>query len=709
MNPKQTSRANRPTVAVPNSTHWANQRSLMPKPAASQAFTTPSSPGKSTLANAGTLAAHQAKETKSPIHAVLSPNVTPRSGARKARVDSTSSTPKRTPHGTPQTSRPTSMIYDQEHDAFGITDLSSSGLKELSSGRKVRSQSLTNDSTGSARSSRPRVPERNIRSGKTTSSAGTPLFFRADDIRPGLASIPSERFVEAGKQGFSRASRIDDNDSIGSFESISPTFCDQRPKFFYLNGAAEPGVPSRHTVELKAKQAVLTSNFTGPNSSPVLRPQRAPSPLKNESVSRRSSLSQAAPRRHTRLVSNEAAAHKQEIRMPEALSTGLPVRSRRSSLNAPEKLGFRRSESNNIADVDSKTRRLSLASSVCSTSLSIGAQSTIDKIPSKDVCSSPPTVLDASHPVVPVHLTGNQSKLEQMNELAANARRERKVLDLEISNSSLLVINRTLERQMRKQNAELRRFRRLGQTGRLSIAPSLRSASKTLSMWSESNNPSGQSTPSFSLEDDEDSDDDEISSLSPSSETSSPNLNPFSPSHAARLRANDTKQLQLHFTRHREMLINSQKLNQSLQRCLDLAGDLIADGKKALEYHVHVATDENRPGRVLLPDELGDDIEVSRQGLLSPGCDGDSRMLWEEREHTNEEVHGEASCEVSHDVQHAPIYDSGKQTQDLEQDISNAEGEDGWDGVKNAEVAFPGGATHRVKEYFASLSQTWGI
>lgn len=59
--------------------------------------------------------------------------------------------------------------------------------------------------------------------------------------------------------------------------------------------------------------------------------------------------------------------------------------------------------------------------------------------------------------------------LDELNELAANARRERKVLDLEITNSSLEAINRTLEREMRKQTAELRRYRRLSRSGRLSI------------------------------------------------------------------------------------------------------------------------------------------------------------------------------------------------------------------------------------------------
>jgi hypothetical protein len=55
---------------------------------------------------------------------------------------------------------------------------------------------------------------------------------------------------------------------------------------------------------------------------------------------------------------------------------------------------------------------------------------------------------------------------------AANARRERKVLDLEISNSSLLAINRQLEREVRRQKTEIRRFRRLSRAGRLTSSGS---------------------------------------------------------------------------------------------------------------------------------------------------------------------------------------------------------------------------------------------
>jgi hypothetical protein len=59
----------------------------------------------------------------------------------------------------------------------------------------------------------------------------------------------------------------------------------------------------------------------------------------------------------------------------------------------------------------------------------------------------------------------------QATELVANARRERKVQDLEITNASLEAINRTLERQLRKQTAELRRYQRLSRSGRLSLGP----------------------------------------------------------------------------------------------------------------------------------------------------------------------------------------------------------------------------------------------
>jgi len=189
--------------------------------------------------------------------------------------------------------------------------------------------------------------------------------------------------------------------------------------------------------------------------------------------------------------------------------------------------------------------------------------------------------------------------LEQLNELAANARRERKVLDLEITNSSLAAINRTLEREMRKQTAELRRYRRLSRSGRLSIATSasVRTSSGTISLL-DGSQPSLSDISDEEEEEEEESEDEEDESSEEGS---------LSPSAMAesdlRHRKRDEKRLQLDLSKHQQLLIDSQKMNQSLKRCLGLTEDLIGEGKKALAYKVMV-TDVSLGGRVLLPEEM---------------------------------------------------------------------------------------------------------
>lgn len=204
----------------------------------------------------------------------------------------------------------------------------------------------------------------------------------------------------------------------------------------------------------------------------------------------------------------------------------------------------------------------------------------------------------------------NNVHLQNMNELAANARRERKVLDLEISNSSLLAINRTLEREMRKQNAELRRFRRLSRSGRISLNESCRSVSGgQLSVVSETNdNQSENQAESDGLS--ETSDDD--SALS-DGEIPSPNS---VAEHDAKHRNRDERRFIQDLSKHQQLLIDSQKMSQSIKRCLGRTETLISEARKALEYHVQVS-DVDIGGRVLSADEIGDnDEEIPGQGLL---------------------------------------------------------------------------------------------
>ena len=219
----------------------------------------------------------------------------------------------------------------------------------------------------------------------------------------------------------------------------------------------------------------------------------------------------------------------------------------------------------------------------------------------------------------PTKAAGGQSALEMMNELAANARRERKVLDLEISNSSLLAINRSLEKEMRKQKAELKRLRRMSRAGRFSI-DALGSTLDT-STAKRASDLSDMSE----VEEEQEEEEEEVPSEEEveSSESSFDESVPENSVQAERdeaYRLKDEKRLQLDLAKHRDLLMDSQKMNESLKRCLGWTDQLIKDAQKALDYKVNVS-DVRLGGRVLVTEddeeEDGSDHEEAR-GLLSP-------------------------------------------------------------------------------------------
>ncbi len=342
-----------------------------------------------------------------------------------------------------------------------------------------------------------------------------------------------------------------------------------------------------------------------------------------------------------------------------------------------------------------------------------------------------------------------QSKLDHMNELAANARRERKVLDLEISNSSLLAINRTLEHEMRKQSAELRRLRRRSQPGRRSVARASRSTSHAISILSNSDRVendsdefSDDSSASVSSDGDKDSIDDALEH-SPSSNTSQQPSGSFYASRVSRLRDKDAKRIQLDLARHRQLLVDSQKLNESIKRCLGRTEELIADGKKALDYHVQIGGVETHGGRVLLPDELEDGgIVQHAQGLLSPGVNDKQGMEWELGKERKEDDGDQEECSVGADENH-----ESREAQDetlsspddpaatIDHDLSKvpepntlppdpesppkspARERNSWDHGRaqvrspDEPITTPGlnGGVQGIKEYLAILGPAWGL
>ncbi|QQK43683.1 DNA polymerase kappa [Penicillium digitatum] len=224
------------------------------------------------------------------------------------------------------------------------------------------------------------------------------------------------------------------------------------------------------------------------------------------------------------------------------------------------------------------------------------------------ILSNVSTTSTDTYPSAPL----SPGKSDGPSEAALNARTERKIMDLEISNSSLLAINRTLEREMRQQKAELRRFRRLSRSGRISMAPSTRSSGAALSVTSELDE-GGSEIPNQSQDDMSDiSDEDSTADESISSPGSLVE-------HDSKHRVSDEKHVMLDLARHQEVLVDSQRMNRSLKRCLGWTEELIKEGQRALEYNVHVQ-DVELGGRVLAPEELGEVAESGR-GLLSSSTD----------------------------------------------------------------------------------------
>jgi hypothetical protein len=173
-----------------------------------------------------------------------------------------------------------------------------------------------------------------------------------------------------------------------------------------------------------------------------------------------------------------------------------------------------------------------------------------------------------------------------------NARVERKIQDLEISNSSLMAINRSLEKEVKRQNKELRRFRRLSRAGRLSGLSVTNSLVNDGDGYNEDAGLGSGPLSALSEEDEDDlaSSDDEGDDLSTNSSSSAE-------SDSKKL-AKDSKRLQIDLAKHRDLLVDSQKMNQSLKRCMAWTEDLIREGRRALEYKVNVS-DVKLGGRVL--------------------------------------------------------------------------------------------------------------
>lgn len=603
-----------------------------------------------------------AHEDVTPVKPFVSANVTPRTSSRKSRVGGASSG-NSTPNGTPATA-PTvttrsasALEYAQKEQA--------SLLGHSQPGAYRRPKSVIGGINGHNATPTPRLPLSNIYSPNNASesngSRGTsasPMFFHANDARTAEPQQPQPQL-----------------------QPPPPPQREQKrtPVFFYANGDKDAPVTSssgpspplsalgRTQAETKFFHADSLPDNRG--SPPVLTPPAATSSPEPWSANLRPSEGQQSLRPPSPAKDNIHLSYRKgasQVMRPNLASrnSGLSIisptqshddaneasTSRRTSIGSPA-VRFGHTKSASLSSIDS-TRSLKKPTSPEQPHMTPSPLH-IDKrvVSNASLPDGMPSVPPSPNVTSPA-ATGpaGKSMLDHMNELAANARRERKVLDLEISNSSLLAINRSLEREMRKQKAEIRRFRRMSRAGQ--FAPDAVSHVEEFSaigasdLGDLSDMSEGEEPPEEEEEEEEKDEGEGEGEAEPDAEEDSDSSFDESAMSEAALaerdeahRARDEKRLRWDLEKHRELLVDSQKMNQSLKRCLNWTEELIKDGQKALAYRVRIS-DVHLGGRVLNAEERLDESDSEEEGerahgaLLSPWSPPRTSVAWGEEERT---------------------------------------------------------------------------
>ncbi|KAF2814635.1 uncharacterized protein BDZ99DRAFT_566595 [Mytilinidion resinicola] len=623
---------------MPTDRHHANNtRPLMPTLASNRTAKTPKTPR---LAPSSASAQSNASQTRrpdrsdapgytprdtvprddlsTPVKAFLNNNITPRSSSRKSRVgtNSTQSTPSGTPSGTPTTSRPVSTTggLDTRGQGNALNGLGIYG----SSG--CRPKNLVNGGSGPQNGALARSPA-SYGSDSSGPRENSPMFFHALDSR-----LQDSNPAQKKSAAFFYANGIEDERSPRLSRGPSPPL------------SAIERARSQPQSDIKSHSPILTPPLTTvpeatsyPNPAHNLPSLRPPSPSKESiHLSYRKGASQvirpSISQRPSELSILPAHSY---LGSPGVRESDNERASRRRSSAESSSVRIGHAKSASLSSIDSGTpikkafqAHIDSGSSPSPSPLQREAGSVSNgSRPDNMVSGSTPPREDLSGfplslPQSPTKSNLGQSALQHMNELAANARRERKVLDLEISNSSLLAINRQLEREVRRQKAELRRFRRLSRAGRFS-SDTNRSSLGELSTIADDDSDACSDTQEQDLVEEHEHNEEDTSDSSFDEEALSPTA---LADRDAYYREKDEKRLQLDLSRHRELLVDSQKMNQSLKRCLGWTEELINEGKKALEYKVRVS-DVKLGGRVLSSEEqaqteAGEDI-VQGGTLLS--------------------------------------------------------------------------------------------
>lgn len=525
--------------------------------------------------------------------ATISPNVTPRSNARRGRPGTSSgqSTPDTTPLATPANSRPASMV---------TPSLQSRNLPARPS--LVRS---------------PTEGSRDISSQFFLASEGPVRRSRSPgELRPVAGFVYAN-----GKEEALAAPDTCRRESRRTSRSSGPRAGPSETSFSRRRMSSRSPSNAGHT---RPKTQGSTAAFVkSPNAGPILSPPSS-APIGSASAFSPPSLQppSAVPRTSPPHGANESSSQLRDspdLRILSRTVRGAATRSKSplkkfdvGSLTSPSQPGRASTTDTYRSPQPPADRRPSHAKSQSSGSGGIIDDTNPDAnkaMPALPGLASPFSPLSPTRPLVPTtgslySVPTSPTKMEssEVTSAIADARRERKVLDLEISNNSLLAFNRSLEKEIRKLKSEVRRHRRVTSSNHFSELPVF---SKT------------------SSEDAEDGFVDEESEDEPESDASD-DASTLSEGQAAAQKARDERRLQKDFQKRKQLLDDSREMNSSIKRCLDATSTMIAEAKKALEQHAQ-ADKEVIGMRVLHEEEVEEEFGPSR-GLLSPI--NEANVLW---------------------------------------------------------------------------------
>ncbi|KAK3322032.1 hypothetical protein B0H66DRAFT_475308 [Apodospora peruviana] len=556
-------------------------------------------------------------DVASPVSAFLYSNITPRSGSRQSRVDSGNTTP----NGTPTLDR---------HDSWE----SRSGLGiSPAAGDNLRRPAVTFS------------PPTELVGGLKQDNMDSKFFYASDAQKTTQQPLAKPPVLQPPQQQrpttffYGSGGAVPPQRETASPHQTAPMLASPAPqdslmsKFVYANGSPDmqPPATTRPGSVVSTSSRIPTSRPGSGIPQPPYSAQRSASPIKlspfpptnsgsNGTLNSPALNSPRSPTYNANPLGNQMSQQQANSR-PASQSAKRPSHARSGSLT--------------IAEAPAVARLMSTHSSA-----------TFSESPTPLSLSLPPLNTQSSNPATtgfasllqaaedfaededtkPESLnspTKSSSQDNQLNDLVASARRERKVQDLQITNASLEAINRTLERQLRKQTAEIRRYKRLSRSGRLS----LNSVGSRISLESNVDGGAlaraGMGLDDLSEEESEmeaeeaelDDDQDDLSVSEDSGELSPSGI----ALRDARHRKKDEERLRLDLSKHQQMLIDSQKINQSLKRCLGWTEELIKEGKRALEYQVRVSEVE-LGGRVLAPEDVeGPEVEADDEDATITG------------------------------------------------------------------------------------------